>query len=56
MSPLAARNTFLLDTQTGKVWQWVTYPFIEGDPNAWSSVPRFDSEKEEGLWQLQLVP
>ena len=43
-------DTFLLDTQTGKVWTHTSYPFLEGDPDAWAVQPRLDNDEQERLW------
>ena len=49
-SPNARADTFMIDTQTGKVWQFVTYVDLEGDPHVWQSVPRLDSAQDLGVW------
>lgn len=46
-SPRTERNTFLLDTQTGRTWQITTYSFLNGDPNAWVLVDRIDTDADE---------
>ena len=43
-SPITTRDTFLLDTATGAVWQLRQYTFLQGDPLAWDPLPRLDSE------------
>jgi hypothetical protein len=43
MSPHAARYTFLLDTETGRVWQLTAFTFLNGDPSVWDLMPRIDN-------------
>jgi hypothetical protein len=52
MSSLARADAFLLDTQTGKVWQWTQFTDIENEPNAWVPKLRFDSDQEMYRWAL----
>lgn len=35
-------TAFLLDTQTGKTWQFVHFDFLYGDPTVWQAVDRVD--------------
>lgn len=46
-SPRVERDTFLLDTATGRVWQLTQYTFLEGEPSAWATLPRLDSDQDE---------
>jgi hypothetical protein len=39
-------NNFLLDTQTGKTWQWTRFSDLENEPKAWTAQLRFDSTQE----------
>lgn len=41
-SPNARADTFMLDTSTGRVWQFVTYIDLDGDPHAWRLLSRID--------------
>jgi hypothetical protein len=50
ISPLTARDTWLLDTQTGKVWKRVIFTDIEGTPEIWDPQPRFDNAVDEAAW------
>jgi hypothetical protein len=43
-SPHAARDTFLLDTQTGKVWQVTQFSFLNDEPVVWNFMPRIDND------------
>jgi hypothetical protein len=42
MSPHNARDTFLLDTETGRVWQLAVFSFLNDDPAVWDLMPRID--------------
>jgi hypothetical protein len=46
MNPEFARNTFLLDTQTGKIWQLTQFSDLEDDPMAWLAQTKLDSDQE----------
>ncbi len=50
MNPELARNTFLLDTQTGQTWQLTQYPGLQGEPTAWTFKAKLDSEGEMMAW------
>lgn len=39
-------DTFLLDTQEGKVWQMTTITDIEGQPTVWLFMERIDSNTD----------
>jgi hypothetical protein len=43
MSPHVARDTFLLDTETGRVWQLTAFMFLNGEPAVWNLMPRIDN-------------
>lgn len=45
-SPHVARDTFLLDTTTGRVWQLATFSDLTGQPSAWDLMTRIDSNKD----------
>jgi hypothetical protein len=49
-SPNARADTFMVDSQTGKTWQFVTFTDIEGDPHVWRPVVRFENEQEVQEW------
>jgi hypothetical protein len=46
MSPRDARYAFLLDTETGQVWQFEVFTevfsFLNDDPVVWDTMPRID--------------
>jgi hypothetical protein len=56
MSTTIGANTFMLDTQTGKVWQWVTYTDLENDPKVWMIRPRLDGDEDLRKWALTQTP
>ena len=41
---------FLVDTETGKTWQFTEYTDLEGNPHVWQIVPRVDDETELFIW------
>lgn len=49
-SPFARADTFLLDTQTGKVWHLTKYTDVEGEPLIWKIMERVDSEAQLLQW------
>lgn len=46
-NPNARVDTFLLDTQTGKVWHQVKYTDLNGQPTVWEQMTVVDSGPEE---------
>jgi hypothetical protein len=46
ISPHAARDTFLLDTETGRVWALRAFVFLNDDPVAWVPMPRIDNDDD----------
>lgn len=58
-SPHVRADTFLLDTQKGKVWQLTSFPDLEGKPTAWKPVLVIDPTGKVGLKEedfLSLYP
>lgn len=47
-SPHAARDTFLLDTTTGRIWQLTSFPYLDGEPEAWDLMTRIDNKDDFG--------
>jgi hypothetical protein len=45
-SPHGARDTFLLDTQTGRVWQLTSFSYLDGEPVAWDLMTRIDNKED----------
>jgi hypothetical protein len=46
MSPHGARDTFLLNTETGRVWQLTVFTFLNGEPVVWNAMPRIDNDND----------
>jgi hypothetical protein len=46
ISPHAARDTFLLDTETGRVWQLTMFSFLNDEPVVWNVMPRIDNDDD----------
>lgn len=51
-SPFARADTFLLDTETGKVWQLTKFTDLEGEPLVFKYLERVDSEAKLTEWAL----
>jgi hypothetical protein len=49
-NPNVRADTFLLDTQTGRVWRPVAFTDLEGDPDVWKFMPRVDDIVELSRW------
>lgn len=43
LSPLNARDVFMLDTVTGKIWQRVELTDVWGQPTVWNYMDRLDN-------------
>lgn len=48
-NPNVRADTFLLDTEKGKVWQLVKFGSLEGQPTAWDSMDIIDNSGEIGM-------
>jgi hypothetical protein len=46
ISPHNARDTFLLDTETGRVWQPTVFTFLNNEPTVWKIMPRIDDDDD----------
>ena len=46
ISPFTERNTFLLDTETGAVWQLQDLATLNGEPLVWNLMPRADNDDD----------
>ena len=46
MSPHNARDTFLIDTETGKIWQLTVFSFLNDEPAVWNVMPRIDNDDD----------
>jgi hypothetical protein len=49
-SPHARADTYLVDTETGKVWESVVYTDVEGKPSVWRAMDRIDGDAELAVW------
>jgi|SRR6185437_10418542 len=56
INPNIRADTFLLDTQTGKVWKPVTFTDVKGDPEVWRPENKFDNDAELAKWVLSQEP
>lgn len=50
MNPHVRADTFLLDTQTGRIWQRAQYSELNGDPDAWVIMDRLDDADQMMAW------
>lgn len=48
-SPHKAADTFLLDTQKGRIWQLSKFTDVVGQPDAWVDMDIIDSQGEIGM-------
>jgi hypothetical protein len=46
MSPHNARDTFLIDTETGRIWQLTVFSFLNDEPAVWNVMPRIDNDDD----------
>lgn len=46
ISPFTERSTYLLDTETGSVWQLQIMTSLNGDPLVWNLMPRVSDEQD----------
>lgn len=50
INPTVRADTFLLDSQTGRIWQVVQYDELVGEPSIWEYRTRIDNEEQFGVW------
>ena len=55
-SPHTPPRTYLLDTETGRVWQAVQAVRAEGEPTLWKFMDRVDNADEYLEWLQQQRP
>jgi hypothetical protein len=55
-SPHARADTFLIDTQTGKIWSRTKYTDIKGEPEVWELEERLDSDAAFNEWLHRQTP
>jgi len=48
-SPHLRADTFLLDTQKGRIWQMTQFTDVPGQPSAWADMDIIDSQGEIGM-------
>ncbi len=53
ISPTTNTGTYLLDTETGKVWLLVQYNRAEGEPIVWKFMDRLDTPVQFNEWVSQ---
>lgn len=56
MNPQVRADTFLVDTENGRIWQQVRYTDVKGEPLVWQYQERVDNAVELAAWvrrQLQ---
>ena len=46
ISPFSERNTYLLDTETGAVWQLQVFNSLNDEPLVWNLMPRVSSDDD----------
>jgi len=49
-SPHARADQYLVDTDSGRVWEKVSYTDLVGDPEVWMPQPRIDSDAQFDEW------
>lgn len=52
-NPNVRADTFLVDTQTGKVWQLTQFTDVKGEPTVWNRMDRIDDDKQSLQFYLQ---
>jgi hypothetical protein len=50
INPSVRADTFLLDTQTGKIWVRSTFSYVAGSPDAWVYQERLDNSSQVDAW------
>ena len=50
INPNVRADTFLLDTQTGKIWRETEYPDLKDKPTAWEYEERLDTVVDLTAW------
>ena len=50
INPNVRADTWLLDTETGRVWTHSAVSDVKGSPTVWMIEPRFDSDDEFSQW------
>lgn len=55
VNPEVRADTFLLDTETGRMWRRVSYTNLIGEPSVWELFDRVDSYEELQAWGARHV-
>jgi hypothetical protein len=56
MRPNVRADTFLLDTQTGRIWIPVEYSNVKGQPTIWKYEERVDNQAGYEQWEMRQEP
>ncbi|MEK7993273.1 MAG: hypothetical protein AAB403_05655 [Planctomycetota bacterium] len=54
INPQMRRDTFLLDSATGRIWTKVKYTDLKGEPEVWQPDDRVNSDQEFLAWAQRL--
>jgi len=49
-SPNVRADTFLVDTQTGKIWRMQQFTDVPGQPTVWAPEKKFDTDEDFNAW------
>jgi hypothetical protein len=52
-NPNVRADTFLVDTQTGTVWQLIQFTDLKGDPTVWNRMDIIDDDKQAFQFALK---
>jgi hypothetical protein len=53
-SPHMREDTFLIDTDTGRIWQMTEIADLPGKPSVWEEMTRFNSPRDEILFRAAM--
>lgn len=53
MRPNIRADTFLLDTQTGRIWIPIEYTNVKGQPTIWKYEERVDNQAAYEQWEMR---
>jgi hypothetical protein len=56
VNPSVRADLFLLDTETGRIWQRTQISYIKGQPDAWLLQKKFDTEDDYLQWARYQPP
>lgn len=51
-------DTFLLDTETGRIWSRIQYTNVKGAPDVWVFEERLDNDTQREAWgsKIEVIP